>query len=212
MSIFDICTAIIGIAALCTSYVAVYRLYFSPIAKFPGSKLAALTFWYEFYFDVVKRGSYVWEIKRMHEIYGLKRSELKRFRSLRKSGPIIRINPQEVHVADSAFAEKLYPMTAKNIEKWAWSARMFGNYDSAFATVGHRLHRWRRCAFSSFFSRASVRRLEPLIQTLVDKLCDKLQVKMDRGEPVCLANSIKLSRRRSKNSTGETKCALAKCS
>lgn len=54
---------------LYTAYAAIYRLCFSPIAQFPGPKLAALTFWYEFYFDVVKRGSYVWEINKMHETY-----------------------------------------------------------------------------------------------------------------------------------------------
>ena len=52
-------------------YGIVYRLYLSPIAHFPGQKLAALTFWYEFYFDVVRRGSYVWKIQEMHEIYGV---------------------------------------------------------------------------------------------------------------------------------------------
>jgi hypothetical protein len=50
---------------------AIFRLNFSPIAKFPGPKLAALTLWYEFYYDGVKRGKYVWEIAKMHEKYGL---------------------------------------------------------------------------------------------------------------------------------------------
>ena len=51
---------------------AVYRLYGSPIAKFPGPKLAALTFWYEFYYDVIKQGQYTWEIGRMHDKYGMR--------------------------------------------------------------------------------------------------------------------------------------------
>jgi hypothetical protein len=49
---------------------AVYRLYLSPISKFPGPKLAALTLWYEFYYDVVKTGTYMAEIKKMHDKYG----------------------------------------------------------------------------------------------------------------------------------------------
>lgn len=56
---------------LYAAYGVIYRLYLSPIAHFPGRKLAALTFWYEFYFDVIKRGSYVWEIQKMHETYGI---------------------------------------------------------------------------------------------------------------------------------------------
>jgi len=52
---------------------AVYRLYLSPIAKFPGPKLAALTYWYEFYYDVIKDGGgkYTRKIEELHEIYGM---------------------------------------------------------------------------------------------------------------------------------------------
>ncbi len=49
---------------------AVYRLYFSPLANFPGPKLAALTLWYEYYYDVVQRGKYTWKIAELHEEYG----------------------------------------------------------------------------------------------------------------------------------------------
>jgi hypothetical protein len=55
---------------LYTICLAAYRLYFCAIAKFPGPKLAALTLWYEFYYDVVKRGKFSFEIEKMHEKYG----------------------------------------------------------------------------------------------------------------------------------------------
>ena len=59
-----------AIALLYTIYGVFWRLYLSPVAKFPGSKLAAVTFWYEFYYDAIKGGQYVFEIERMHQVYG----------------------------------------------------------------------------------------------------------------------------------------------
>ena len=48
----------------------VYRLFFSDIAHFPGSKLTAATGWYETYLDVFKGGQFTFQIDRWHQQYG----------------------------------------------------------------------------------------------------------------------------------------------
>ena len=64
------CYEALGSATLLTAgtivYTALYKLYFHRLAKIPGPKLAALTFSYEIYFNVVKPGMFVWEIQRLH--------------------------------------------------------------------------------------------------------------------------------------------------
>jgi len=49
---------------------AFYRLYLSPLARFPGPKLAALTKWYEFYYDVITQGQFTFQIQKLHKRYG----------------------------------------------------------------------------------------------------------------------------------------------
>lgn len=49
----------------------VYRLCFSPLAKFPGPKLAALTTWYEIYFDVIDGPRFPWVVEELHQRYGI---------------------------------------------------------------------------------------------------------------------------------------------
>jgi len=49
---------------------ALYRLYFHPLAKFPGPRLAATTGWYEFYHDIIHRGYFIWHIQKLHDQYG----------------------------------------------------------------------------------------------------------------------------------------------
>ena len=61
----------------------IYRLHFHPLAKFPGPKLAAATSLYSGYYDLCTGGL----IKRLPEIH-------------QKYGPIVRIMPNELHVAD----------------------------------------------------------------------------------------------------------------
>jgi hypothetical protein len=64
----------VGATALLLLYgllIGIYRVYFSPLSHIPGSKIAAFTWWYEAYYDVIKRGQYVDIIKKMHENYGM---------------------------------------------------------------------------------------------------------------------------------------------
>ena len=96
-------------AACYTLYGVIYRLYMSPIASFPGPKLAALTLWYEFYYDVVKHGRYTWKIAELHKEYG----------------PIIRINPYEIHIIDPEFIDELYVGSSKRkTDLWSWTVSL----------------------------------------------------------------------------------------
>lgn len=48
----------------------IYDLFFHPLRNFPGPKRAAVWSFYEFYYDVVKDGTYLWKIEEMHRQYG----------------------------------------------------------------------------------------------------------------------------------------------
>jgi hypothetical protein len=63
----------LGVLVFCIVYVmalVLYRLIFSPIARFPGPRMAAATASYEFYYDVLKPGKYYQKINELHDIYG----------------------------------------------------------------------------------------------------------------------------------------------
>jgi hypothetical protein len=66
---------LIAVSALIVYFasVAAFRLFFHPLAKFPGPKLAAVTLYYEAYYDVVCYGQYTFKIKELHQKYGAPR-------------------------------------------------------------------------------------------------------------------------------------------
>lgn len=64
---------LVPIIVILLSYIVygiVWRLYFSPIAEFPGPKLAAISMLYEIYHEIVLGGKYTFKIKELHEKYG----------------------------------------------------------------------------------------------------------------------------------------------
>ncbi|KAI9764141.1 MAG: hypothetical protein M1840_008701 [Geoglossum simile] len=89
--------------------------------------------------------------------------------------PIVRINPYELHISDPDYYDEMYTGPSKRRDKWAWSAKMFGNTQSMLGTVSHDHRRIRRSAINPYFSKQSVARLGPVIQSLVDTLCDRFE-------------------------------------
>lgn len=110
LSIITLFTVIAVASILYWAGLTLYRLYFHPLADYPGPKLAAATFWYECYFDLLQHGQYVFEIQRLHEIYG----------------PIIRVTPDELHCNDPVFIDTLYTGGSVRRDKYDLSIGQYG--------------------------------------------------------------------------------------
>ncbi|CAD6449307.1 5333bc3a-fea7-453e-b3a7-b6ab6420774a [Sclerotinia trifoliorum] len=136
-----------------------YRLALSPIAKIPGPKLAAATFWYEIYYDVWLGGTYYRKIDEMHKKYG----------------PVVRINPYEVHLNDPDFIDSVFPGPGRQTNKYFFTGRRTGTQNSIVATIDHDIHRKRRNTITSFFSNSSIRRLEPVMKEHISLLLSRMQ-------------------------------------
>ena len=103
----------------------------------------------------------------------------------------MRINPYEIHINDPDFYEELYVWSTKGkSNKWYWSMRMFGQVDRAtFETLDHNKHRMRREPWNRCFSKSTVARLQPLlVQTCVNKMCDRLAEHQAAGKTVLMTH------------------------
>lgn len=149
---------------------ALYRIYLHPLSKYPGPKLAAATKWYEFYFDVVQHGRFAWEVKRMHEVYG----------------PVIRINPHELHVSQPDFYDELYAGNTRKRNKYEWAYNLGMVEGSAWTTIDADLHKKRKAAVAPYFSLSAIRQFDPVIRDKLEILSRKLEKCRDTGEVVCL--------------------------
>jgi cytochrome P450 len=89
-------------------------------------------------------------------------------------GPIVRINPHELHIRDPEFYDELYAPAAKRRDKYKNWVILSGTPDASFSTVSHSHHRVRRNALNPFFSKQAVQRMQPLILEKVERLAGRL--------------------------------------
>ncbi|KAK8079184.1 hypothetical protein PG994_002991 [Apiospora phragmitis] len=156
----------------------VYRLYFHPLAKFPGPKLAGATYLYEAYYDLYPHKlRYLWQIEKLHQQYG----------------PILRINPAHLHIHDPDFLDGIYSSGnrhKRNRDAWFYRSERDGPLGwSLFQTVEHDVHRLRRAALSPFFSKRNIHALEGLVLGKIDELVARLAAAHRTGEVVPLLHA-----------------------
>jgi hypothetical protein len=99
---------------LATTYLCVTlrRLLFHPLSRFPGPWTAAMSQWYEFYYDVIQGGTLFRKYPELHKKYsksiGLHGSQpiYAPIDEANKDSSIIRVGPNHLHVNDPDFYQE----------------------------------------------------------------------------------------------------------
>ncbi|KAI1361347.1 cytochrome P450 [Xylaria arbuscula] len=152
----------------------IYRLYFHPLSQFPGDRLAAATGWVETYHDVFRGGQFIFKVEEWHAKYG----------------PIVRISPWEVHIADPDFVDTLFSSNSQYEKKREWKYR-FGIPHSTFDTIEHHHHRLRRSAIAPFFAKQKIAGITDYISSKAQRLCDRLEAEYKTaGRPANLSEGL----------------------
>jgi cytochrome P450 len=103
----------------------------------------------------------------------------------RKFGPIVRTRPDAVHIDDPAFIDEIYTQSSKRRrEKFHTLVNLLLSPGSISGTADHDLHRRRRAVLNRYFSRQSVRQLEPAINDTLATLLERLKGWAKEGTPV----------------------------
>ncbi|KAF7852941.1 hypothetical protein EAF04_010818 [Stromatinia cepivora] len=129
------------------------RLYFHPLSKIPGPRLAAATFWYEFYYNAIRDGTYIKKFQQMHTAY---------------NSSVIRIAPNHVHVNDPNFYSKIFNNRTAYLKDPGFY-KTIGATESFLAITDPQEHRIQRHKVSSLFSTKAVDTMAPRILVIAQK-------------------------------------------
>lgn len=135
----------------------VYRLYFHPLAKYPGPLLARLTEWVDVYYTFTGDRHLIHAAA--HEKYG----------------DFVRISPNTLSVNTATGLKDIYGFKA-NARKSDWYAGLTaipGVY-STHSSISKAEHSTKRRIMSHAFSEAALRSMEPQMTAIIDQWITKL--------------------------------------
>ncbi|KAK1139549.1 hypothetical protein N8T08_000689 [Aspergillus melleus] len=118
-----------------------------PLRNVPGVWFAGLTSWYEFYFDVIRNGTYIHYWDDWHKSY---------------NSSIIRVSPNHVHVNDPEFYKKLFAIGSP-FRKARCFYHAFGLSSAIGSEWDPKTHHRHRAAMNPGFSPKSLASFTPTI-------------------------------------------------
>jgi cytochrome P450 len=92
-------------------------------------------------------------------------------------GPVVRINPDELHCSDPHFTDEIYAGPGRIRDKWQHQLNTGGAGPvsvTGFSTVNHEVHRMRKGALSKFFSRQQMLKLEGEVDEFAQMTINKM--------------------------------------
>ncbi|KAJ3734035.1 cytochrome P450 [Lentinula guzmanii] len=139
---------------------AFYRLFFHPLHKYPGPILAALTDWYELYYNIVKGGALVTKIDNLHKLHG----------------PVIRIGPNTLHFNERHAYHDIYTYGSALVkDPGFYFGFMAHGPQGLVSTCDPEDAKNRRSLLGPMFSRRAVLELEFTVQLKVNQLISLLK-------------------------------------
>ncbi|KAJ3833806.1 cytochrome P450 [Lentinula raphanica] len=140
---------------------ALYRISFlHPLYEYPGPFLAAITNWYEAYYNIVKEGEFISELQRLHARYG----------------PVVRIGPNKLHFSYSQAYHDIYTYGSTLVKEPDFYQGVVAHCpQSSFGFVDPVEAKNRRSLLLPLFSRRAVLALEYTIQQKIDQLLNILK-------------------------------------
>jgi cytochrome P450 len=105
------------------------------------------------------------------------------------AGPIVRITPEELHIKDPEYFDKLYDRRARR-DKFEYFNGRFATCSSGLTTSKHELHRMRREALNPMFSRQRILKFQPTIREKLEILCRQIAKYKDTGKPLRLHDAF----------------------
>ncbi|KAI0887003.1 cytochrome P450 [Annulohypoxylon maeteangense] len=175
LSIPQILLAIALVFVTHRTTIVFYRLYFHPLSRFPGPKLAACTTLYRAYYQMVCDGEHVAHDTKLHESYG----------------PVVRIAPHTLHFRNPKAFQDMFKFTSKLIKANDFYDHL-GQSDALFGLVDEAVHKERFKLVADLFSRKKALEFEGLIVNNANRLCELLLKRIASDDkPVNIARAYR---------------------